>query len=102
MLALKKVVLAVRPLSHRLQAASFMTAKLYPAAGVAMYHWAQGRSWENVIKATGITEGDMATLVLRTADNLRQITSLKDTHPQAATCAYWAREAILREPVLFL
>jgi superfamily II RNA helicase len=100
--ALKKIMLAVRPLSRRLQAASFMTAKLYPAAGVAMYHWAQGRSWENVIKATGITEGDMATLILRTADNLRQITTLKDTHPEAAACAYKAREAILREPVLFL
>ena len=95
-------MLVIRPLSRRLQAASFITAKLYPAAGVAMYYWAQGRSWENVIKATGITEGDMATLILRTADNLRQITALKDTHPQAAACAYRAREAILREPVLFL
>jgi superfamily II RNA helicase len=102
MLSLKKVVLAVRPLAHRLEAAGFATAKLHPSAGVAMYYWAQGRSWENVIKATGITEGDMATLVLRTADNLRQITALKDTHPQAAACAYRAREAILREPVLFL
>lgn len=100
--ALRKVMLVICPLSRRLQAASFTTAKFYPAAGVAMYYWAQGRSWENVIKATGITEGDMAALVLRTADNLRQITALKDTHPEAAACAYRAREAILREPVLFL
>ena len=67
-----------------------------------MYYWAQGHSWESVIKATGIAEGDMASLVLRTADNLRQIAALKDTHPEAAACAFWAREAILREPVLFL
>jgi len=101
-LALKKVLLAVRPLAHRLEKAGFTTAKLYPSAGVAMYYWAQGRSWDTVIKATGIAEGDMATLVLRTADNLRQIASLKDTHPEIAACAYRAREAILREPVLFL
>jgi ATP-dependent RNA helicase HelY len=44
----------------------------------------------------------MASLILRTADNLRQIASLKDTHPEVAACAYRAREAILREPVLFL
>ena len=100
--ALKKIVLAVRPLSHRLETAGFTTAKLHPSAGVAMYYWAQGRSWESVIKFTGIAEGDMASLVLRTADNLRQIAALKDTHPEAAACAYKAREAILREPVLFL
>ena len=100
--ALKKVVLAVRPLAHRLDAAGFATAKLHPSAGVAMYYWAQGHSWESIIRATGIAEGDMATLVLRTADNLRQIASLKDTHPDVAACAYRAREAILREPVLFL
>ncbi len=44
----------------------------------------------------------MASLVFRTADNLRQIAALKDTHPQVAACAYKAREEILREPVLFL
>ena len=41
---LKKVVLAVRPLAHRLEAAGFATAKLHPSAGVAMYYWAQGRA----------------------------------------------------------
>ena len=100
--AIKKIILAVRPLMRRLNAAGFVTSKLYPAAGAAMYYWAQGHSWESIIRATGIAEGDMATLVLRTADNLRQIASLKDTHPDVAACAYRAREAILREPVLFL
>ncbi len=101
-LAFKKVVLAVRPLIHRLEAAGFATAKFHTAAGAAMYYWAQGHSWNSVIKATGIAEGDMATLVLRTADNLRQIASLKETYPESAECAYKAREAILREPVLFI
>ncbi len=99
---LKKVLLTVRPLAHRLEAAGFSTAKLYPSAGVAMYYWAQGRSWDTIIKATGIAEGDMATLVLRTADNLRQIAALKDIYPEIAACAYRARETILKEPVLFL
>ena len=42
----------------------FATAKFHTAAGAAMYYWAQGHSWNSVIKATGIAEGDMATLVL--------------------------------------
>jgi ATP-dependent RNA helicase HelY len=100
--ALKKVLLVVRPLMRRLNAAGFVTARLTPAAGIAMYYWAQGRSWESVIKSTGFAEGDMATLILRTADSLRQIAALKNTHPDVAACAYRAREAILREPVLFL
>jgi ATP-dependent RNA helicase HelY len=102
LLSFKKVVLAVRSLIHRLEAAGFATVKLHTSAGVAVYYWAQGHSWDSVIKATGIAEGDMATLILRTADNLRQIASLKDTYPEIAECAYRAREAILREPVLFL
>jgi superfamily II RNA helicase len=102
LLSFKKVVLAARPLIHRLEAAGFATAKLHTSAGAAVYYWAQGHSWDSVIKATGIAEGDMASLVLRTADNLRQIASLKDTYPEIAECAYRARDAILREPVLFL
>jgi superfamily II RNA helicase len=101
-LAFKKVMLAVRPLIHRMENAGFATARLHALAGVAMYLWAQGHGWDSVIKATGIAEGDMATLVLRTADNLRQIASLKDEYPEIAECAFSAREAILREPVLFL
>jgi superfamily II RNA helicase len=102
MAALRKMLVAVRPMSRRLQTAGFKSPQLYPSAGVAMYYWARGRSWDDVIKTTGIAEGDMATLVLRTGDNLRQIASLKDTHPETAACAMRAREAILREPVLFL
>ena len=102
MAALRKMLLAVRPLARRQEAAGFIGAKLFPSAGVAMYYWAQGRSWDEVIKTTGVAEGDMASLIMRTADNLRQIASLKDTHPEVAACAYRAREAILREPVLFL
>ena len=99
---LRKMLLVVRPLSRRLTEAGFTGAKLFASAGVAMYYWAQGRDWDLMIRMTGIAEGDMASLILRTADNLRQIASLRDTHPEIAECAVRAREAILREPVLFL
>jgi superfamily II RNA helicase len=102
MAALRKMLLAVRPLSRRLESAGFVGAKLHTSVGVVMYNWAQGRNWDEVIKNTGIAEGDMASLIMRTADNLRQIALLKESHPEVAACAYRAREAILREPVLFL
>jgi superfamily II RNA helicase len=100
--ALKSAITAVRPLAKRLDAAGFAISPLYPSAGAAMHSWANGRDWDSLIKSTGIAEGDMATLVLRTADNLRQIGALKDTHPDVASCAFRARELILREPVLFV
>jgi ATP-dependent RNA helicase HelY len=43
----------------------------------------------------------MAMLIMRTADNLRQIASLRETHPETSALAAKAREAILREPVVF-
>ena len=98
--ALRKVLLAVRPLARRLEVAGFDLPKLHPSAGAAMSCWAQGRDWDDVLHLTGIADGDMASLVLRTADNLRQIASLRGTHPEIAACAMKAREAILREPVL--
>jgi len=100
--ALRRMLAAVRPMARRLEKAGFATEELISSAGQAMYEWARGRAWDDVIRLTGVAEGDMASLVLRTADNLRQIVSLRDTHPEAAACAQRAREAILREPVLFL
>ena len=100
--ALRRALQAVRPLMRRMEAAGFAPAKLHPAAGAAVFAWAQGRSWDSVVRLSGIAEGDMATLLLRTADNLRQLASLKDAFPETADCALRARDVILREPVIFL
>jgi ATP-dependent RNA helicase HelY len=40
-------------------------------------------------------------LNMRTADNLRQIMSLRETYPEIAALAAAARDVILREPVVF-
>jgi len=41
-------------------------------------------------------------LILRTAENLRQITKLSDTFPEIAKTAKEAIELILKEPVVTL
>jgi superfamily II RNA helicase len=73
-------------------------AQFWPAA--AIYAWACGKSWEEVLHLTSVDEGDMAMLVFRTADNLRQIISLEGTHPALAGKAREALQLILREPVI--
>jgi superfamily II RNA helicase len=71
--------------------------QFWPAA--ALYTWAGGDSWENVIRFTSVDEGDLAMLIYRTADNLRQLASLQDTHPELAGKARQGIQLLLREPV---
>jgi superfamily II RNA helicase len=98
--AYNRILSTLRPLSERMKAAGFSASPLYLWTSAVLYDWARGVDWDEIIINAGISDGDMAMLVLRTADNLRQITSLKETHPEIAALAVKAREAILREPVI--
>jgi len=69
-----------------------------PAA--AVYLWAAGEGWDKILELSEWDQGDLASLLFRTADNLRQIANLRDTHPQLAICAQRAVEMIFRPPVV--
>ncbi len=69
----------------------------WPAA--ALFMWARNVPWEQLLTYVPVNEGDMASLIMRTADHLRQIANLKETHPQLSAVAANAIELILREPV---
>jgi superfamily II RNA helicase len=99
--AYNRVISTLQPLSKRMKAAGFPVTPLYLWTSCAIHDWARGRDWEEIIQRLGIADGDLAMLILRTADNLRQIMSLKDTHPEMAALALRSRESILREPVIF-
>jgi ATP-dependent RNA helicase HelY len=96
-----RVVRTVKPLCERMEKRGFPVSPLLLWPAAVIYQWAEGGDWDRIIAKTGISEGDMAMLVLRTADNLRQLVSLKETHPEMSSLAAAAREAILREPVVF-
>jgi superfamily II RNA helicase len=65
-----------------------------------LYLWSSQRSWEEVLQLTGTDEGDLAMLIFRTADNLRQLVSLEATHPELAAKAGSCIRLLLREPVV--
>ena len=69
----------------------------WPAA--ALFLWAKGVPWDLLLDFVPIDEGDMTSLIMRTADHLRQVTNLSETHSQLAAVAANAVELILREPV---
>jgi superfamily II RNA helicase len=69
----------------------------WPAS--ALFLWAKGRSWEEVLSTAPVDEGDVTSLITRTADHLRQMTNLKESHPGLAATAEKAIAQVLREPV---
>jgi ATP-dependent RNA helicase HelY len=92
---------ALAPLAEKLATGGFPVAPLFLWPAAVIHAWATGGDWDRIIRNAGIADGDLAMLITRTADNLRQIASLKETHPDMAQLAARAREAILREPVVF-
>jgi superfamily II RNA helicase len=70
---------------------------LRPAA--AIYAWAAGQPWEKVLGMAEMEEGDLAMLILRTADNLRHIRSLKRVFPEAGLTSATSIDLIMRSPV---
>jgi superfamily II RNA helicase len=67
---------------------------------VALFLWAKGAQWERLLYRVPIGEGDIASMIVRSADHLRQVVNLKESHPELAIVAERAIELILREPVL--
>ena len=89
----------LRVLNRKHKQKGFETAEIPLWPAVALYLWAMGISWRGILRATPIEEGDMAMLITRTADHLRQVAGLSDTHPELAETAREAIELIFREPV---
>jgi len=98
--AFKKVSGGLKPFAGKMKQGKFevRSLQLRPAATVCA--WAQGQPWEKVLSIAEIEEGNLAMLILRTADNLRHIRNLKDVFPEAAATAAKCIEMILREPVV--
>ncbi len=78
----------------------FEIRPLYLKPAIAIYSWAAGVPWEEVVSTAEMAEGNLAMLILRTADNLRHIRNLADVFPEAAETAGKAIELILRDPVI--
>ena len=64
-----------------------------------LFMWARGATWETLLEVVSVGEGDLASLIMRTADHLRQVAALRETHPELADTAARSIALILREPV---
>ncbi len=95
-----KVTSALKPFAVQMAKNKFEVRSLQLRPAATVHAWAQGESWERVMKIAEMEEGDLAMLIVRTADNLRHIRGLKDIFPEAAQAASLAIARIMREPVV--
>jgi len=88
------------PFLEEMLKAGFEGRTLYLRPAAALFAWASGSPWEQVLEISEMEEGDLAVLILRTADNLRHVRGLAEVFPRAADSAAKAIELILRDPVV--
>jgi superfamily II RNA helicase len=96
----QRMTRCIVPFLEEMLKAGFEGRALYLRPAAALFAWASGSPWEQVLEISEMEEGDLAVLVLRTADNLRHVRGLAEVFPQAAESAAKAIELILRDPVM--
>ena len=95
----KKILKNIKQIKELKRKRGFDNPSLVFPVGMAIYLWTKGLEWKELLNIVPMDEGDMASLVMRTVDHLRQINNLKDSHPELASAAREAIELIMREPV---
>jgi superfamily II RNA helicase len=98
--AYSKLTGALKPFAARMTQNKFDVRSLQLRPAATVYAWACGQPWDTALKISEMEEGDLAMLIVRTADNLRHIRGLKDVFPEAAQTASRSIEKIMREPVV--
>ena len=100
MTSFRKVKTSLEPFAEQMTDRGFDVRPLFLRPAATLYAWAAGQSWEKVLSVAQMEEGDLAMLILRTADNLRHVRTLTRVFPQAAKSSAKAIELIMRYPVV--
>ncbi len=95
-----KINNGLKPFAKEMDKSGFKSPTLYFLPAVTLYLWAQGMPWEEVVSISKMAEGNLAMLILRTADNLRHIRNIGRVFPDAAKTSGKAIDLILRDPVI--
>ena len=90
----------LKPLAAFLVSRGFDAPPILFWPAVAAFIWAQDIDWDYLVEQLDADEGDMAMLILRTIDHLRQIVALKEEKPQLAETASRAMDALARSPLI--
>jgi superfamily II RNA helicase len=97
--AFRKTLDLIEGLRHLQVSRGFNSPQIFFWPCVALFLWASGLPWKSLLNVIPVDEGDLTSLIARTADHLRQVTNLNETHPGLSAMAAKAIDLILREPV---
>jgi superfamily II RNA helicase len=97
--AFRKILDLIEDLRHLQVSRDFKSPQIFFWPCVALFLWASGIPWKSLLNVIPVDEGDLTSLIARTADHLRQVANLRETHPDLSVMAAKARDLILREPV---
>jgi superfamily II RNA helicase len=89
----------IETLRHLQVSRGFKGPQIFFWPCVALFLWASGIAWKSLLNVIPVDEGDLTSLIARTADHLRQVANLSETHPDLSAMAAKAMDLILREPV---
>jgi ATP-dependent RNA helicase HelY len=90
----------LKPFALKLLSSGFSAPNLFVQPAGLMYRWAHDTPWDELMAGSDYAEGDFARLILRTAENLRQIAKIEQSFPRVARTAAEAIDLILKEPVI--
>ncbi len=90
----------LKPFAVNMLKKGFSAPNLFIQPSLLLYFWAHNEPWENICTLYDFSEGDLARLIMRTGENLRQIAKLEDSFPELAKTAGQAIDLILKEPVV--
>ena len=96
----RKIKTSLEPFAEQMADRGFEVRPLFLRPAATLYAWASGQSWEKVLSVAKMEEGDLAMLILRTADNLRHVRTLARVFPEAAKTSARSIELIMRYPVV--
>ena len=89
----------IEALSRLQVSRGFKSPQIYFWPCAALFLWASGLPWKSLLTVIPVDEGDLTSLIARSADHLRQVANLSETHPDLSSVAARAVDLILREPV---
>jgi ATP-dependent RNA helicase HelY len=89
----------IEDLSRLQVSRGFKSPQIFYWPCVALFLWASAVPWKSLLSVIPVDEGDLTSLIARTADHLRQMTNLSETHPSLSSVAAKAIDLVLREPV---
>ena len=90
----------LKPFALTLLKKGFDAPNLFIQPSLMTYKWSHDTDWNELTTRADFAEGDFARLILRTAENLRQLSKLDQTFPDVAKTAKDAIELILKEPIV--